>query len=90
MEDEIFGPILPILTYRTLDEAFQKISTAPRPLAAFIFSRNQGAILGNARVFLEADGVLIKCAWCQVVVNFRYGQSVGGEIEGFSSRVHCR
>ena len=44
MEDEVFGPILPIMTYRTLDEAFDKISKAPRPLAAFIFSRNQGAI----------------------------------------------
>ena len=44
MEDEVFGPILPIMTYRTLDEAFDKISQAPRPLAAFIFSRNQSAI----------------------------------------------
>jgi aldehyde dehydrogenase (NAD+) len=44
MEDEVFGPILPILTYRTLDEAFDRISAAPRPLAAFIFSRSQGAI----------------------------------------------
>jgi Aldehyde dehydrogenase family len=44
MEDEVFGPILPILTYRTLDEAFGRISAAPRPLAAFIFSRSQSAI----------------------------------------------
>jgi aldehyde dehydrogenase (NAD+) len=44
MEDEVFGPILPILTYRTLDEALGRISAAPRPLAAFIFSRSQGAI----------------------------------------------
>src|SRR5258707_6173739 len=44
MEDEVFGPILPILTYRTLDEAFERISKGPRPLAAFIFSRNQSAI----------------------------------------------
>jgi aldehyde dehydrogenase (NAD+) len=44
MEDEVFGPILPILTYRKLDEAFDRISAAPRPLAAFIFSRSQGAI----------------------------------------------
>jgi aldehyde dehydrogenase (NAD+) len=44
MEDEVFGPILPIVTYRTLDEAFDKISRAPHPLAAFIFSRNQSAI----------------------------------------------
>jgi aldehyde dehydrogenase (NAD+) len=44
MEDEVFGPILPVLTYRTLDEAFGRIAAAPRPLAAFIFSRNQSAI----------------------------------------------
>ena len=44
MAEEIFGPILPILTYRTLDEAFGKIAAAPHPLAAFIFSRNQAAI----------------------------------------------
>ena len=44
MEDEVFGPILPVLTYRTLDEALGRISAAPRPLAAFIFSRSQSAI----------------------------------------------
>jgi aldehyde dehydrogenase (NAD+) len=44
MEDEIFGPILPIITYRTLDELFDRISKGPPPLAAFIFSRNQNTI----------------------------------------------
>src|SRR5205085_8262186 len=44
MQEEVFGPILPVITYRTLDEAFGKIAAAPRPLAGFIFSRNQGAI----------------------------------------------
>ena len=41
MEDEIFGPILPVLTYQTLDEAFAQIASRPRPLAGFIFSREQ-------------------------------------------------
>jgi aldehyde dehydrogenase (NAD+) len=44
MEDEVFGPILTVLTYRTLDEALDRIAATPRPLAAFIFSRNQSAI----------------------------------------------
>jgi aldehyde dehydrogenase (NAD+) len=44
MDEEVFGPILPVLTYRTLDEAFSRIADAPRPLAAFIFSRDQSAI----------------------------------------------
>jgi aldehyde dehydrogenase (NAD+) len=44
MKDEVFGPILPILTYRTLDEAFSRISATSLPLAAFIFSRSQSTI----------------------------------------------
>ena len=44
MEGEIFGPILPILTYRTLDEAFRQITSHPRPLAGFVFSRDQQTI----------------------------------------------
>ena len=44
MEDEVFGPILPIFTYRTLDEAFARIAATPHPLAAFVFSRDQKTI----------------------------------------------
>ena len=45
MQDEIFGPVLPVLTYGTLDEALSRIAAASsHPLAAFIFSRNQAAI----------------------------------------------
>jgi aldehyde dehydrogenase (NAD+) len=44
MEDEIFGPILPVITYRRLDEVLERISKGPHPLAAFIFSRNQKSI----------------------------------------------
>jgi aldehyde dehydrogenase (NAD+) len=44
MEDEVFGPILPILTYHSLDEAFGRIAATPHPLAAFIFSRDQKTI----------------------------------------------
>jgi aldehyde dehydrogenase (NAD+) len=44
MKDEVFGPILPVLTYRTLGEAFGRIAATPHPLAAFIFSREQKTI----------------------------------------------
>jgi aldehyde dehydrogenase (NAD+) len=44
MKDEIFGPILPILTYRSLDEALKRIAATPRPLAGYIFSRDQMTI----------------------------------------------
>lgn len=44
MEDEVFGPILPILTYKTLDEALAHIAATPHPLAGFVFSRSQKTI----------------------------------------------
>ena len=44
MEDEVFGPILPILTYDKLDEALALIAAAPRALAGFVFSREQTTI----------------------------------------------
>jgi aldehyde dehydrogenase (NAD+) len=44
MEDEIFGPILPILTYRDLDGLLAKIKSRPKPLAGYVFSRNQRTI----------------------------------------------
>ena len=44
MKDEIFGPILPILTYKSLDEALKRIAATPRPLAGYMFSRDQKTI----------------------------------------------
>jgi coniferyl-aldehyde dehydrogenase len=37
MRDEIFGPILPILGYRSIDDALETIRSGPRPLALYYF-----------------------------------------------------
>jgi coniferyl-aldehyde dehydrogenase len=37
MQQEIFGPILPIETYDTLDQAIERINARPRPLAMYMF-----------------------------------------------------
>jgi len=44
MEDEIFGPLLPILIYSDLGKLIDKIKSLPKPLAGYVFSRNQQAI----------------------------------------------
>jgi coniferyl-aldehyde dehydrogenase len=41
MQEEIFGPILPVQTYRSLDEALEYINTHPRPLAFYYFDENE-------------------------------------------------
>jgi aldehyde dehydrogenase (NAD+) len=38
MQEEIFGPILPILTYTNLDEAIQHVKQRPKPLSLYVFS----------------------------------------------------
>lgn len=43
MEDEIFGPILPILTYDNLGEAVHRIRQLPKPLSAYMFTENEQA-----------------------------------------------
>ena len=40
MQDEIFGPVLPILTYNTTEEALQILKQHKNPLAFYIFSNN--------------------------------------------------
>ena len=41
MGQEIFGPVLPVLTYRTLDEAVRQIQSMPHPLALYLFTSDQ-------------------------------------------------
>lgn len=41
MQDEIFGPVLPIVPYRGLDQAFAYINQRPRPLALYYFGYNK-------------------------------------------------
>ncbi|TGL08494.1 aldehyde dehydrogenase family protein [Leptospira bouyouniensis] len=41
MEDEIFGPLLPIVTYKSLDDAIHIINERPKPLALYIFTKKR-------------------------------------------------
>jgi len=48
MQDEIFGPLLPIVPYQDLDQAFAYINQRPRPLALYYFGydkREQNRVL---------------------------------------------
>lgn len=40
MVDEIFGPILPILTYKNFDEVIDFINERPKPLALYYFGKD--------------------------------------------------
>ena len=48
MQEEIFGPILPIITYHHLDEAITIIRQRERPLALYLFTERKEVIRKNA------------------------------------------
>ncbi|PSB57079.1 aldehyde dehydrogenase [Chamaesiphon polymorphus] len=68
MQEEIFGPILPILTYDTLEEAIDRVNDRPKPLALYFFSHDrqkQERILQAT----SSGGVCINDTVMQVGVN---------------------
>ena len=44
LEEEIFGPILPVIPFNELEEAIEKINSKEKPLALYIFSRKKKSI----------------------------------------------
>lgn len=44
MQDEIFGPILPVLTFSDLDEAIKQVKARPKPLSCYVYSKNRRLI----------------------------------------------
>jgi aldehyde dehydrogenase (NAD+) len=44
MDGEIFGPLLPVMTYEDIDTAILEVKKRPKPLSAFLVSKDQGAI----------------------------------------------
>ncbi len=58
MQEEIFGPLLPILGYRDLDEVIAFVNARPRPLATYYFGREDE----NCRRYLDrthSGGVML-------------------------------
>ena len=43
MQEEIFGPVLPVLTYHSIDEAIRRINSMAHPLALYIFTNDKKA-----------------------------------------------
>ncbi len=42
MQEEIFGPILPVMTYRSIDEAIDYVNAHDRPLGLYYFGKDKG------------------------------------------------
>lgn len=73
MKDEIFGPILPILTYKNLDDAIAKVKARPKPLACYVFTESK-TIKHKITSELSYGGGTINDALLHITnSNFGYG-----------------
>lgn len=68
MSEEIFGPLLPILTFRNVDEVVRQINEGPKPLALYVFSQDK---VRTRRILAQTSsgGVAIN----QVVLHYAQG-----------------
>jgi len=58
MREEIFGPLLPLLPYDTLDEAIAHIAARPHPLALYLFETDK-ATIDRVLAHTHAGGVSV-------------------------------
>jgi len=58
MQEEIFGPLLPIVPYDNFDEAIDYVVNRPRPLALYLFEEDPSRI-DNALSRTHAGGVTL-------------------------------
>lgn len=94
--EEIFGPILPLLPYRDLDEALAEIRRHPDPLALYVFSRRREPARRAAAALrsgaLVTNDAVVHCANPSLpfggVGRSGYGSYHG--VHGFELLSHCR
>jgi aldehyde dehydrogenase (NAD+) len=44
MEEEIFGPVLPVIPYDDIEEVYRHINSKPKPLALYVFGKDKRAV----------------------------------------------
>jgi aldehyde dehydrogenase (NAD+)/coniferyl-aldehyde dehydrogenase len=58
MQEEIFGPVLPVVTYRSIEDAIGFVNARPRPLALYVFDKS-GDVVDRVMRQTVAGGVTV-------------------------------
>ncbi len=66
MQEEIFGPVLPVLTFTYIDEAIEYINSGDKPLGLYYFGKNPSKVLDNT----SSGGACINDTVLQVANHF--------------------
>lgn len=58
MQEEVFGPVMPVLTYNDLDALMETLKREPTPLALYIFTKNGRLATAIQREFRSGGGMI--------------------------------
>jgi len=90
MNEEIFGPILPILVYKNIEEVINYINEKPKPLAVYFYGQTNHAELGRIQTQTSSGAILANECFMQMVSHYQGFGGVGesgygryGGYEGF-------
>lgn len=96
MQEEIFGPVLPIIVFRELSEVVKKVSQRPKPLALYLFTTSKQ----NEKIIIDGlsfGGGCINDTVVQVASSYMafggVGESGMGSYHGeasFRTLSHCK
>ncbi len=66
LEEEVFGPILSVFTYREVDEVYRALREQPKPLALYVFSQRddfvEDVLANTASGGVTVNGCIMHCA----------------------------
>ncbi len=73
MQDEIFGPVLPIVTFKELEEAIAYVNDRPRPLALYYFDNDEERQRDVLRNTVSGGATINDCLLHQVQDDLPFG-----------------
>ena len=85
MEEEIFGPILPLITYNNEDEIFDIINKNPTPLALYYFGKNK-KLKNDVLSFVRFGGGCINDTIMHLVSNMSFGGTGQSGMGGYHKK----
>ena len=93
MKEEIFGPLLPVFTYKNIDEAIQFVNKMDKPLAVYYFGPMNGKNGQRVKMETSSGAFLVNEATLQFINQYTPFGGVGasgyGRCHGFEGFKQC-
>jgi coniferyl-aldehyde dehydrogenase len=96
MSEEVFGPVIPVVPYQSIEEAMQRINNGPSPLGSYVVT-NDSSLANQFVNTIRSGGAAVNCFGLQgghVALPFggfgRSGQGCHSGREGFLGYCHTK